>query len=130
MHPVLKAFYRVFAPVSLVYFCSFKKITLFDECYESSRKSTRTILFRPGKAVSRVDDRGGAVIYNLSCFNWIFNGFNELWAELFLNAPVTAKIAVPFFSSSRLSPHPLCSFAPVFRFHSAISLSRKGLLAV
>jgi len=21
-------------------------------------------------------------IYKLSCFNWIFNGFNEIWAEL------------------------------------------------
>ena len=58
------------------------------------------MLFRPGK-------RGGAVIYKLSWFNWVFNGFNELCAELFLNAPLKAKIAVPFFFSGRLSPHAL-----------------------
>ena len=60
-----------------------------------------------------------------SCYsvNWIFNGFNKLWAEFSLNASVTAKSAVPFFSFPLFHAFPqapLRSFAPVFS-RSAIS---------
>ena len=73
-------------------------------------------------------------MYKLSCLNWIFTGFNELWSEIFLNGPVTAKIAVPFFPLPA-SPHAssarslqLSAFARLFRVPSL--LCKKGLLAI